>query len=535
MELLEGAKTRMRIAAVDIGSNSIHMVVAQVESDGRFRVLDRAKERVRLGSRSLAEGRLTDDAMNTGVSTLRAFSTLAERQGVTRIQAVATAAVREAANGGDFVQRVRDEVGLRVRVIPGREEARLIFLGVSHAIDMRHEPTLIVDAGGGSVEIIRVENGEPKFIASVKLGVTRLAERFLPDDPPSSKDIKALNEHIDGELAAVIADCRGRGLKRMVVTSGTLLHLTSIAAVASGMDPEGHLNHLTVAASELTKLRKVLQKADRAARLRVPGLDPKRADLVVPGVCVADTLIQALNLETVISCTWALREGVLLDFIARHPRRLVEAEVYADPRQRSVARLRRHCGDDGTHGAHVRHLADQLYVALRDDLALPDPARDWLGFAAELHDIGHHIRHQDHQRHSWYLITNAELLGFQRFEIDIIAAVARYHRKGPPKDGDEALATLSKAHRRVVRALSALLRIADGLDRGHYGVVHDVSLSRRSGRMTIRAHGDGEDTAIELWEARRRGGLLSEVLGREIEFQSVESLGNVKRTASVSR
>ncbi len=165
----------MRIAAIDVGSNSIHMVVAQVESDGRFRVLDRAKEMVRLGRRSLSSGRLSSEAMTVGLRTLAAFQTLAERQGVVRFNAVATSAVREASNGGDFIQRVKDEVGLRVKVIPGREEARLVYLGVRHAIDLRKEPTLIVDVGGGSVELIHVCDEKPVALHSLKLGVARLS------------------------------------------------------------------------------------------------------------------------------------------------------------------------------------------------------------------------------------------------------------------------------------------------------------------------------------------------------------------------
>src|SRR5215468_7834113 len=175
----------MRIAAVDVGSNSIHMVVAQVEADGRFHVLDRAKDMVRLGRRTLNSGRLSPQAIDAGVRTLAAFRTLAERQGVTRITAVATSAVREAANGGDFIKKVEDDVGLRVKVIPGREEARLVYLGVRHAIDLRREPTLIVDIGGGSVELIHVQDEKPVALHSLKLGVARLTEEFLHNDPPS--------------------------------------------------------------------------------------------------------------------------------------------------------------------------------------------------------------------------------------------------------------------------------------------------------------------------------------------------------------
>ncbi len=223
-EVERAVRTRgMRIAAIDVGSNSIHMVVAQVESDGRFRVLDRAKEMVRLGQRTLTSGRLSAEAMTAGVRTLAAFKTLAERQGVERFSAVATSAVREAKNGGDFIQRVREEIGLRVKVIPGREEARLIYLGVRHAIDLRTAPTLIVDIGGGSVEFILTEQDKPVALDSLKIGVARLSERYLGEDPPTKKELAALEAYLAEQLEPVLALAAERKVRHVVGTSGTML------------------------------------------------------------------------------------------------------------------------------------------------------------------------------------------------------------------------------------------------------------------------------------------------------------------------
>ena len=245
----------MRIAAIDVGSNSIHMVVAQVESDGRFRVLDRAKEAVRLGHRTLNSGRLSSEAMDAGLRTLAAFRTLAERQGVTRFKAVATSAVREAANGGDFIQRVRDEVGLRVRVIPGREEARLIYLGVRQAIDLRGEAALIVDVGGGSVELILTEDAEAVALHSVKIGVARLSEKFLPSDPPKTKEINELQAYLTAQLDPILGRLAQREVRRVVGTSGTILNLIAIAAYQRGDTPDGRLHHLAVTPEEIRRVR----------------------------------------------------------------------------------------------------------------------------------------------------------------------------------------------------------------------------------------------------------------------------------------
>jgi len=526
----------MRIAAIDVGSNSIHMIIAQVESDGRFHVLDRAKEMVRLGRGSLTSGRLSTEAMSAGVRTLAAFHTLADRLHVDRFKAVATSAVREAANGGEFIQRVKEEVGLRVQVIPGREEARLIYLGVRHAIDLRGAATLVLDVGGGSVEFIFTDGEAPIALDSVKLGVARLSEGFLRQDPPSGKQLAELEAHIAHTLDPVLQPFERHRIGRVVGTSGTLLNLITMAGYLRGDPPDGHLNNFTVSADDLGRIRRTLVKSDREGRLRIKGLDAKRADLIVAGACLFDHVLQRMGAKAVVACTWSLREGVLLDFLARHARGIAETEQYGDPRRRSVVRLARHLGETGEHGSNVARLALQLFDQLHEVLRLPAEAREWLDYAAYLHDVGHHIRHQDHQRLSYYLITNGELLGFQRNEVEIIGLVARYHRKAAPKDGDESYAALTKSERRVVRSLSAILRIADGLDRSHYAVVRDLTLVQRGDRWLVQLDTRGEDAELEVWEARRRVALLEEVLGARIDFQvlSGPEARPAVRTASAS-
>ena len=509
----------MRVAAIDVGSNSIHMVVAQVESDGRFHVLDRAKEMVRLGHRSLQNGRLTAEAVEAGVRTLASFRTLADRQGVTRYQAVATSAVRETRNGGDFIRRVKEEVGLRIKVIPGREEARLIYLGVRHAIDLRGEPSVVLDAGGGSVELILTEDDRALALESVKLGVARLSEGFLESDPPDSHEIERLEEHIAEEIDPVLDRFRQRDVRRVVATSGTMLNLISIVGYQRGDPPNGNLNHYAVTAEEIARVRRLLCKTERDERRRIPGLDEKRVEFIVAGAILADHVLRRLGAKQMIGCTWALREGVLLDFIARHRKGIEETERFSDTRRRSVVRFARHMGEEGEHGPQVARLALRLFDQLQEQLRLQPETRELLEYAALLHDVGHHIGHDNHQKHAYYLITNGDLFGFTREEIEIVAQAARYHRKGGPKDSDEGYRALSAQNRRTVRALSAILRVADGLDRSHYGVVRDVDVSRRAERLIIHLKTQGDDAELEIWEARSRAGLLGRVLGCDVDFK----------------
>lgn len=523
----------MRIAAIDVGSNSIHMVVAQVESDGRFHVLDRAKERVRLGRGSLNSGALSDEAIEAGMRTLATLKTLAERHGAVRIKAVATSAVREAANGGEFIRRVRDEIGLRVKVIPGREEARLIYLGVAHAIDLAPEPTLIVDAGGGSVELILVVDGRPVQLHSTKLGVTRLSEKYIGSDPPTHKELNALQAKVVSVLEPTLDRMRGYRIRRIVGTSGTLLNLVTIAGHRRGVPPEAHLNNYVVNAGEIARVRRQVQKANAEERLRIKGLDAKRADVIVAGACIADEILRALEAEEMVACTWALREGVLLDFIARNPRKIAEVEQFQDPRRRSVARLLRHLGEENSHGQHVAQLALELHDQLAERLGLPAESRECLEYAAILHDVGHHIGHRDHHRHSQYLIANGELLGFRKEEVEIIGLVARYHQKAVPKDDDEGFCDLSKGDRHLVRALSALLRVADGLDRSHYSVVKHVTALSRGPKTVLQLQTEGDDAELEEEEGRRRAPLLEQLLGVSVELEIQEDPG-VERKASAS-
>lgn len=510
----------MRVAALDIGSNSIHMVVAEVESDGRFHVLDRAKDMIGLGHGTLRTGRLSARAMRGGLGALAAFRTLAVRQGVQRFKVVATSAVREATNGGEFISRVRGEVGLRVRVIPGHEEARLIYLGVRHAMDLRRGPTVIMDIGGGSVELILAEGNAAVAMHSFKLGVARLSEEFELSDRPSPKAVARLERRLAQELDPLLDAMARRRPRRVVATAGTLLTLISMIAYRRGAPPDGRLHNFSVTAEEVARLRRQLSRSSRAERLHLKGLDAKRVDQIVAGACLADHVLHRLAVPEMVACTWALREGLLLDFVARHQRGIEENERFTDVRRRSVARLARHLGETGAHGPHVARLAVRLFDQIAGDLRLEPRAREWLEFAAWLHDVGHHISHHDHHRHSYYLITNGELLGFEPGEIEIIAQTARYHQKAAPKRSDATFQSLPRPARHVVRALSAVLRVADGLDRSQYGVVRDVTLLRRRNRLVLQLDTGGNEAALELWEARQRLPLLERVLGEALEIRA---------------
>ena len=516
----------MRIAAIDVGSNSIHLIVAEARPDGHFVVLDRAKEMVRLGEKSLTSGRLLKPAMDRGIRTLSTFKSIAERHGVTRFRAVATSAVREAQNGGEFIQRIYDEIGLRVRVIPGIEEARLIHLGVSQVEDLDGPPTLLLDIGGGSVEVVLVERGRPVELHSLKLGVSRLTETFLEDDPPRAKDVARLEKHLRSELEPALALAAKRKVKRVIGTSGTLLTLISMAAHRLGVHPGTQVNGLEVPAEAVSRLRRALVRADREGRLAMRGIDPKRVDLIAAGAILADVVLRRVKAQRISACTWALREGLLQDFIARHAKGIEESAQISDVRRRSIVRLLRRFGSPLAHSEHVARLSLRLFDQLRGRLGLRAEARGWLESAALLHDVGHLIEHEEHHRHSYYLIVNSALYGFQRDEIEAIGQIAlHHHRKGTPKPGEAGGEPLPSEVWRQVKACAALLRLAEGLDRSQYGAVRDVKVRGRGRRVSLDLTARDGEAVLELWEARRRTDLLVKLLGAEVVLRVQKKRG----------
>ncbi|MBI3767231.1 MAG: Ppx/GppA family phosphatase [Deltaproteobacteria bacterium] len=509
----------MKVAAIDIGSNSIHMVVARIDADGHFTLLDRAKEMVRLGKGTLAARALSREAMQAGIQALATFKRLADTQQIDRVLAVATSAVREAKNGGDFIAQIGRELGIHVDLITGREEARLIHLAVSNALDLRDASTVLVDVGGGSVELVLADRGIVKLQESLKLGVLRLAERFFEHDPPARDEVDALEEYLDRQLASFYKRARSTEVGRFIGTSGTVLNLAAIALQMDGGAAPERLHGITLRAKDVQRVRKLVVRSDRDERQRLPGLDRRRVDTIVPGAILIDHVMRRLEVAELTTCEWALREGVLLDFIRRHGREIEENETIADPRRRSVVHLGRRLNFEEGHSQQVARLALALFDQTADRHGLGAREREWLEFAALLHDVGNHIAHSRHHRHSYYLIVHGELLGFDPKEIRLIAALARYHRKAGPKEEDEELEALPNGMRAVVPPLAALLRVADALDRSHFSVVRGVDVTGRGKDVTIGVRTGGPDAELELWAARRKADIFEQVFGLRLTLQ----------------
>jgi exopolyphosphatase/guanosine-5'-triphosphate,3'-diphosphate pyrophosphatase len=492
------------------------MVIANVTPDGRIEVIDRVKEMVRLGRLAFTTGQLSTESMALAAGALKTFGRLARVRRVERLRAVATSAVREASNGERFVARLRRETGLPIQIISGPEEARLIFRATRHALGLDGGPHLLVDVGGGSVELSLAQDGRPLWMRSLPLGVARLTQQFLTKDPPSAGQVHELEHHLEHELDELLTRVRRAGAVQAIGTSGTVHTLVAMALAARG-DDAPRLHGASAGADQIARLRQRVLALDAEERAELPGMDAKRADLMPAAVILLETILSRAGGLDLVVCSWALREGVLLELA-----RAATGQGPATPagRRRSVQSLATRYAGTNEHGRHVAVLALQLFDALAPDLGLPPGSRELLEHAALLHDIGHAIEHDRHQRHTYYLIRASDLLGFSPVEIETIAMVARGHRKQAPRLSDPDVQTLPPANRRLVRGLAALLRVADALDRTHFGVIERVSASRQRGRLVITAETGGESAELELWAAERRIDSLSRLLDRPVVLRA---------------
>jgi len=518
----------MRLAAIDIGTNSLHMIVVRVRPDLSFEVIDREKEMVRLGAGGLDGRALTPEAMHAALQVMSKFRRLADSHGVDEIIAVATSATREAENGSDFLKAIVEKTGIRPRVISGTEEARLIHQAAAYGVGLSGEVGIVIDIGGGSVEITRGAGLTMDTGQSFKLGVIRLTERFVKSDPIAARDQRKLTRFIEGETRKFLSQIGKQGFDRVIGTSGTIQSIGAVALAERGETTT--LRNRRITAKQIRRVRKQLVARDLEERLRVPGLEPRRADLAVAGSILLDSIVRRLGAADVTLCDLSLREGIILDYIARHRKQIAQADRYPDVRRRSVFELAERCNYWPEHAQQVARLATMLFDQTRGVHGMTDHEREWLEYAGILHDVGVHISYERHHKHSYYLIKNGDLRGFDPDEVEIIALIARYHRQAAPKRGHDQYGDLKKKRRRTVRQLAAMLRLAEGLDRSHSQPVASLELHDRGedGLLQLRATGDAE---LELWAATRHAAEFERLVGKPLRFE-VSAAGATASTVS---
>lgn len=505
------------LAAIDVGTNSIHMAVVKIQpSIPAFSIIDREKATVRLGDRDRRTGRLTPEASERAIAALKRCQEIAKSHGAEAVIAVATSAVRESPNGHAFLHQVERETGLIIDLISGPEEARRIYLGVLSGMEFNGQPHVMIDIGGGSTELILGDGQEPRSLSSTKVGAVRLTREFVNTDPISNSEFGYLQAYVRGMLERsvdeVLSHLHSGETARMVGTSGTIETLATIHAREKlGVVPMP-LNGYEFSLKDLRELLNRLRKLNYAERAVVPGMSDRRSEIIVAGALILQEAMSLLGIESITICERALREGVVVDWMLTHG--LIEDRLrYQDSvRQRSVIKIAQKYLVNLAHAERVGQFAISLFDQTQGTLhEWGKEERELLWAAAILHNCGHFISHSDHHKHSYYLIRNGELLGHTEIEIETIANLARYHRKSEPKKKHESYRNISsKRHRRLVEQLSPLLRLAVALDRRQIGAIQQVRCeylpAARALHLHLQATHPNDDCALELWSLNLKKG-----------------------------
>lgn len=512
------------LAAIDVGTNSFHLVVVKLLGDRKFSVITKEKVVVRLGQSPSQIKVLSEDAMVRGVEAMRLFALVAARTG-SPIRAVATSAVREASNRDEFIMRVREETGIEIEVVSGFEEARLIYLGVLQALPIFNKKIALFDIGGGSTEFLVGEQGKIRYANSFKIGAIRMTQRFFPDEQVTAEQVERCRLYLRGEIYHAVEEIRRSAPLALIGTSGTAQTLAAMALAARGETVES-LNGVTVTREEIRAVvERILAARTYVERAAIPGVDPRRADILAAGAVTLETILVESGSETLTISTYALREGIVLDTIQKLEGEHDGGAHLHDLRYETVMKIGRMYNFDEPHGRHVADLSLSIYDALQPLHNLGESSRELLEAAALLHDIGYYISHSSHHKHSQYLIQNSEMLGFTEQEIAVIANVARYHRKSHPKGRHFTFAALRPADQQQVRYLAAILRIADGLDRTHKGNVEKVETTFDERTISFRALCRPSCIpTFEIWSVNRKKELMEDIFQREVRVASLEEV-----------
>ncbi|RHX85825.1 Ppx/GppA phosphatase family protein [Leptospira stimsonii] len=512
------------LAAIDLGTNSFHMIIVRVRANGTFEAVAREKESVRLGNRLQEGGGIDSESFKRGIDCLKRFKVLAENAGA-EIRAVATSALREASNQEEFLEAAYQEAGISIDVVSGYEEARLIYFGILQGIPVFDRKIMMIDIGGGSTEVLVGHRGNILFSKSFKLGAIRLTEKFFREETLSNSDIRKCRLHIEEMLLPFRKILRDLKPDLVVGSSGTIQAIAGMILASRGETEEISLNNFEFSTPEFKKIRNLILEADTSKkRAKIPGLDIKRADIIVGGTLILEEIFDLANVQSLTVSEFALREGIVYDTIRKweHFENTEHSKHLDDIRQTSVHNFMRAFSRDEEYSRHVAELSLQIFDQLKGLHKLGQEQRELLEAASLLHEIGQSISHSAYHKHSYYMIRNSEmLLGFTFLEIEIIALTARYHRKNTPRIKHREYSRLSEKNQTLVRQLSAILRISSALNRNRGGLVPNVICKIEKNRIRfLLKTSKGYDPSLEIWAAEEQKSAFEETYGYSVEFAS---------------
>jgi exopolyphosphatase / guanosine-5'-triphosphate,3'-diphosphate pyrophosphatase len=518
------------VAFLDIGTNSIRLMVVRFDSNYSHTILNQQKEVVRLGKNEFAKQVLQPAAIQRAAVVCGRFADMARSYGADKIIAVATSATREAFNQDMFLRQLQKKAGIDAHVISGREEARLIYLGVASAVDLGRKQAIFMDIGGGSTEIAVGTQAAYQHLDSIKLGAIRIYDRFFHDGYD-----KAVSDRVYRKIKDYARNTAVRAIERIsryridaaYGSSGTIMNLGDIAVRESLGRRLQRGDKLTL--RQLQNVARRLRNLSLPERKEVPGLNPDRADVIIGGAAILEVLMEELALDEVIISDRSLRDGLVLDFIARRGKRHLPQPLSV--REKSVLHLGRICGFDEAHALKVAGFAGKLFdLTKRLNLhRLGAWEKELVYYAALLHDIGIFLSYGNHHAHSYYLIRNADLIGFDRNEIEIIAAAAYFHRKNLPRGKHPEFSSLSDRAQSTVRILCVILRLAESLDRSHSGRVTGVSMRSLDAKHVLLTFKSNQKCQLELWGAENQAKSFNAIFDKILLVRSKEGGAHAKK------
>ena len=524
------------LAAIDIGTNSIHMVVVRINPElPAFTIVDAEKSTVRLGERCPQTGNLTPEAIERSIAALRRCLDMARAWNAEQVIAVATSATREAPNGKDFIREVEARLGLQIDLIAGQEEARRIYLGVLSGLELSNQPHVMVDIGGGSTELILGDGRDPRFLSSTKVGAVRLTNAFVTTDPISHQEYDQLKAYVRGMLEWPLEDLKTQinpdETVQIIGTSGTIESLIRLDASEMLGTAPASLHGYNLTLERLQTLTQRLRKLSFNDRCKMPGMSERRAEIILAGAIILQEVMESLGMTQITSCSRALREGIVVDWMLNHGLIEDRLKYQGSVRQRSALNLAQKYRVDLDNARKIAQFSLDIFDQTLDVLHhWGQEERELLWASAILHNCGHYVSHSAHHKHSYYLIRNGGLLGYTDAEIEMIANLARYHRKGAPKKKHEAYQVLGKRDREIINQLSAMLKVAVALDRRQINAIQSVSCrfetATRELSMTLVPTHPEDDCSLELWSFEYKKGCF------EAEFD-VRLTAKVKAAAAL--
>ena len=507
-----------RYAAIDIGSNSIRMEAAEVTPGQPPVELASEREVTRLGESVFRAGAVSEEAMKAACAVLARMSALYRKLEVVGVRAVATSAIRDTRNQMEFIGRASEAAGTPVEIISGREEARLIYLGLENNWPQPGKRTLVIDIGGGSAEIIGAEDGALRESFSKPLGAVRLREIFLTEDPPTPRQLHQMHEYIEAKLETPVRRLGHSAWDRVVATSATAAAVAGAVARVPGSRRQ-EIDRLRIPTPQVRKLYRKLAVMNLAGRRKITGIGPKRAEIIVPGLAVLLEFLTEFQVPAFFYSRAGVRDGIIADLAARN----VGAELsrLSKDQRREVEEMGRRYGVSLERARKVAAVSSQLFSALQPLHTLPPACGRLLEAAAYLLDVGHYVSDSGHHKHSYYVVSNSDIAGFTQRERLLIACLCRYHRKSLPSPMHSSFQALSTEERRWLLYLTPILRLADNLNRSRQQRIRGVECRVRDGEVVLQVKSTN-DIDLEQWGAERAGEAFRQIYGRPISVVRVK-------------